>query len=399
MDYATYSLPAFLFGLLMGGAGAWLMLRARQNSDSQWGDKFKSIAAETLRQSHESFLQLAEGRLKQSEIAAAATFDKKTTAIDEMIKPVKETLGKMDLQLKELEVTRHGAYKELMQAVAQSNETQQKLRSETSLLLQALRNPGTRGQWGEIQLRRILEMTGMSEHCHDFSSQHHVANETGAVRPDYVVNLPGDRCIIIDSKVPLTSFLDGMQNDNADFKKEAMNKHARQVRDHIKKLGDKAYWNQIEGATDFVVLFLPTDHILAAAMECDSDLIEFGTRHNVILATPLTLIALLRTVALGWRQESLRENARKLGALGNELYGAVFTMAEHAANLRNKLIGSVDSYNKMVGSLERNVMSKARRLRDFGANKESKELEEIEPIDKQPRVVQMLELSEKDDAA
>lgn len=398
MDFALYPLSAFLIGLLLGAGGAWALLRARQNTDAQWSDKFKSIAAETLRQNHESFLQLAEGRLKQSEIAAAATLDKKTTAIDEMIKPVKETLGKMDAQLKELEVVRHGAYKELMQAVTLSNEAQQKLRSETSQLLQALRNPGTRGQWGEIQLRRILEMTGMAEHCRDFSAQHHIGSETGAVRPDYVVNLPGDKCIVIDSKAPLTAFLDEMQSDNTEIRKSAMEKHARQVRDHIKKLGEKAYWDQLDGAADFVVLFIPIDHLLTCALEFDADLIEFGTRHNVILATPLTLIALLRTVALGWRQENLRENARKLGALGGELYAAVAIMAEHAATLRNKMIGSIDSYNKMIGSLERNVMSKARRLRDFGAGKEGKELEEIESIDKQPRALRMLEM-EKDDAA
>ncbi len=393
------ALFAFLLGLLLGGGAVWLLMRARLNSDVQLADKFKSIASETLRQSHESFLQLAEGRLKQSEISAAATLDKKSVAIEELIKPVKETLGKMDTQLKELEVTRHGAYKELMQAVTLSNDSQQKLRAETSQLLQALRNPGSRGQWGEIQMRRILEMTGMAEHCRDFSSQHHIAGENGSSRPDYVVHLPGDRCVIIDCKVPLTSFLDGAQSDDSAFKKNAMEKHAKQLRDHIKALGSKAYWDQIEGATDFVVMFLPTDHILAGALECDADLVEFGMKHNVILATPLTIIALLRTVALSWRQENLQENARKLGALGGDLYAAIFTMAEHIALLRNRLLGSIDSYNKMVGSLERNVLSKARRLRDFGAIKEGKELADVsEPIDRQPRALQVLESPDKDDA-
>jgi len=395
----SFLLP-FVIGLAIGGSVVWLVMRAQQGSETQWNDRFSSIAAEALRQSHESFLQLAESRLKQSELAAAATLDKKTTAIDELMKPVKETLNKMDTQLKEIELTRHGAYKELMQAVSLSNDTQQKLRAETSQLLQALRTPTTRGQWGEIQVRRILEMTGMNEHCRDFSSQHHIASEEGNMRPDYLVRLPGDRCIIIDSKVPLASYLDGAQSNDAGIKQTAMEKHARQVREHIRALSSKAYWDQIGGSADFVVLFVPGDHFLAGALDCDPDLIEYSTLHNVVLATPMTLVALLRTVALGWRQENLRENAEKLGTLGGELYAAIVTMADHVSDMGRKLTGSLDSYNKMIGSLERNVLSKARRLRDFGANKEGKELADpLDPIDKQPRALQALDGEEKEDAA
>ena len=400
MRIADYFLLAMFLGLILGGCAVWLFTRARIGTETQWGDRFRSIAAETLRENHESFLQLAESRLKQSEVAAAATLDKKSVAIDELIKPVKETLHKMDSQLKEMEVTRHGAYKELMQAVSVSNETQQKLRAETGQLLQALRTPTTRGRWGELQVRRILEMTGMAEHTRDFSSQHYVAGEESFLRPDYVVSMPGDRCVIIDSKVPLTAYLDGAQSDDIDFKQAAMKQHARQVREHIRALSSKAYWDQIEGSADFVVLFVPGDHFLAGALDCDPDLIEYGTMHNVVLATPMTLVALLRTVALGWRQENLRENAVKLGVLGGELYASITTMTDHVSDMGRKLAGSLDSYNKMIGSLERNVLSKARRLRDFGANKEGKELGDVlEPIDRQPRVLQPIESAEKDDAA
>lgn len=391
---------SFFFGFIFGGGAVWLFLRARVGSETQWGDRFRSIAAETLRQSHESFLQLAEGRLKQSEMAAAATLDKKSVAIDELIKPVKETLNKMDAQLKEIEVSRHGAYKELMQAVTLSNETQAKLRTETGQLLQALRTPTTRGQWGELQVRRILEMTGMTEYTKDFSSQHHIAGEDGALRPDYVVRLPGDRCVIIDSKVPLSAYLDGAQSTDALVKQSSMEKHAKQVREHIRVLSSKAYWDQIDGSADFVVLFVPGDHFLAGALDCDPDLIEYGTTHNVVLATPMTLVALLRTVALGWRQENLRENARKLGDLGGELYAAITTMTDHVTDVGRKLAGSLDSYNKMIGSLERNVLTKARRLRDFGANKEGKELPEaLDAIETRTRTLQTLESQEKADAA
>jgi len=392
-------LIVFLIGFSLGGGIVWLALRTKTASESQWSDRFNSLAAEALRQSNESFLQLAESRLKQSEITAAATLDKKTAAIDDMIKPVKETLGKMDTQIREIEVARQGAYKELLQAVAMSNQTQKELRSETGQLLQALRTPTTRGQWGEIQIRRILEMTGMAEHTHDFSAQHHIAKEDGALRPDYIVNLPGNHRVVIDSKVPLSSYLDGTQTQDVAAKQAALEKHAKQVREHIRALSAKAYWDQVEGSADFVVLFVPGDHFLAGALDCDPSLIEYGTTHNVLLATPITLVALLRTVALGWRQENLRENAEKLGALGGELYAAVTTMTAHFADLGSKLGSSLDCYNKMIGSLERNVLSKARRLKDYGAKKEGKDLPELDPIDKTPRALQLIGSDGKEDAA
>jgi DNA recombination protein RmuC len=240
----------------------------------------------------------------------------------------------------------------------------------------------------------------MTEHTRDVSSQHHVQLDDGALRPDYVVRLPGDRCVVIDSKVPLAAYLDGAQSGEAEVKRASMEKHARQVREHIRALSSKAYWDRIDGSADFVVLFVPGDHFLAGALDCDPDLIEYSTLHNVVLATPMTLVALLRTVALGWRQENLRENAEKLGILGGELYASLATMASHLSDMGSKLGGSLDCYNKLIGSLERNVLSKARRLRDFGAKQEGKELPEtLESIDKQPRVLQPIDSEDKEDAA
>ncbi|MCL2474485.1 MAG: DNA recombination protein RmuC, partial [Alphaproteobacteria bacterium] len=264
-------------------------------------DKFKSLASDVLEKSQQSFLSLAETKLKQTEISNAAALDKKVTAIDELVKPVKETLTKMDKQLQELEVKRHGAYKELMQAVSISNETQQQLRSETSQLLQALRSPSSRGQWGELQLKRILEMTGMSEYAQDFSSQHSLQTDASSLRPDYIVRLPSERYIIIDSKVPLASYLSGVQSSSEHEKQEALIKHAKAVKEHIKTLSSKSYSEAVEGSADFVVLFIPGDHFLAAALDTDPELMEFSTQRKIILATPMTLIALLRTVALCWR--------------------------------------------------------------------------------------------------
>ena len=204
---------------------------------------------------------------------------------------------------------------------------------------------------------------------------------------------------MIDSKVPLSSYLDGAQSEDFDFKKTCMMQHARQMREHVRALSSKAYWDKIEGAPDFVVLFVPGDHFLAGALDSDPDLMEYSTKNNVVLATPMTLVALLRTVALSWRQENLHENARKLGTLGGELYAAVATMTGHIQKMGNNLSASLESYNSMIGSLERNVLSKARRMRDFGADNEGKALPEaLEPIDIQPRVLNMIS-AKKDDAA
>jgi DNA recombination protein RmuC len=377
-------LLSFLIGLTVGGVFAWFIARGQSSSDAQLGHTFAAIAAKTLRDNAESFLQLAETRLKQSEQVAAATLDKKSTAIDEMVKPVKESLQKMGEHLQALEIKREGAYREMMEVVQASRETHQQLRGETSQLLQALRTPTTRGRWGEMQLKRILEMTGMSAHAKDFTLQAQIAD--GALRPDAIVHLPGNRCIVVDSKVPLSAFMDATQSIDDATRQNCLKQHAKQVREHVKLLGAKSYWEQIEGTPEFVVLFMPGDHFLGAALEYDTELMDYSIAQKVVLATPMTLIALLRTVAYGWRQESLRENARKLGALGGELYGALVSMTEHVTSLGNKLFGGVEAYNKMVGSFERNVLGKARKLRDFGAGKDGKALpEEVEPIDVQPR--------------
>lgn len=388
----------FSAGFAIGGGLVWVITLGRRRSEEGMNDHFKALAADSLRANSEAFLQLAESRLKQSEIAAASVLDRKSSTFDELVKPVKESLQKMDAQLQALEVKREGAYRELTEIVKLSHETHQQLRGETSKLLQALRTPNARGRWGEIQLRRILEMTGMSAHAHDFEEQAQVAD--GALRPDVIVNLPGERCIIIDSKVPLASYLDATQTSDETAKQNSLRQHAKQVREHVKLLASKAYWDQVAGTPEFVVLFLPGDHFLAAAMDCDSELMDFCVTQKVILATPMTLIALLRTVSYGWRQESLRENAQRIGALGGELYASLTTMTEHLSSLGGKLSGSLESFNKLVGSFDRNVLSKARKLKEFGAAKDGKQLPEaLEPIDLQVRALGAIESAVKDDAA
>lgn len=384
MNSSLYLVSGFSAGLALGAAAAWLVFRARLRAESGWDDRFKALAADSLRANTEAFLHLAETRLKQSEQAAASILDRKSAAFDDMVKPVRDTLQKMDTQLQALEVKREGAYRELSEVVRQSFEAQQLLRGETSQLLQALRTPNARGRWGEIQLRRILEMTGMSAHAHDFETQVNLAD--GALRPDVIVNLPGERCIIIDSKVPLNSYLDATQSADEAARGGHLRAHAKQVREHVKLLAAKAYWDQVAGTPEFVVLFLPGDHFLAAALDNDAELMDYCVSQKVILATPMTLVALLRTVAYGWRQESLRENAQRIGALGGELYAALATMTDHIGALGAKLSGSLDSFNKMVGSFDRNVLSKARKLKEYGAGKDGKALPDaLEPIDLQAR--------------
>ncbi|HUY69051.1 MAG TPA: DNA recombination protein RmuC, partial [Alphaproteobacteria bacterium] len=229
------ALFAFVAGLILGGGLAWLIARARLSSQAQLGDAFEALAAKALSTNADHFLKMAEGRLKASEQSAAATLDKKTVAIDEMVKPVRESLQKMDAQLQALEVKREGAYKELLATVEAARETQQQLRGETGQLLQALRTPSARGRWGEMQLQRILEMTGMSAHAKDFSLQQNIAD--GALRPDVIVNLPGKRCIVVDSKVPLSAFMDASQSGDEAARQTALRQHAKQVREHIKLLG------------------------------------------------------------------------------------------------------------------------------------------------------------------
>ena len=305
------------------------------------------------------------------------------------MKPFKEILTRMDVQLKDVEIKREGAYRELIEMVKQSHQTQQQLRGETSQLLQALRAPTTRGTWGQLQLRRIMEMTGMAAHARDFTEQKTFAGEDGAaLRPDFIVSLPGDRCVVFDSKVPLSAYLDSTRSETPEAQQALLTQHSKQVREHVRALSNKEYWSRIETTPEFVVLFIPGDHLLAAALDMDADLMDFAVSHRIVLATPTTVVALLWAVAYGWKQEALRDNVHKIGVLGGELYGALATMTRHFTELGGKLSGSVKSYNDVLGSLERNVLSKARRLKEYGSSKDGKLLPEaLEPLDIQTRAI------------
>jgi len=380
-------LAAFVAGALIGVLIAALIFRARIASQAQLLDTFKALAADTLHQNSAAFLQLADSKLKEREQAGAAILDKRTMAIDEMVKPVKETLQRMDTQLQALEVKREGAYRELAEMVTASRETQIQLRNETSQLLQALRAPTGRGRWGELQLQRILEMTGMSSHARDFVLQGTVVGDEGAIRPDVIVALPGNRSIIIDSKVPLAAYLDAVQNNDEAARQNALRQHAQQVRQHIKRLGNKAYWEQIEGTPEFVVLFLPGEHFLSAALDGDADLMEYSAGQQVVLATPMTLIAMLRAVAYGWRQEAQQKHVQEIAAMGRKLHGALLLFCKQMESLGSRIAGVVETYNKTTNALERNVLNNARQLGEYGAASAEEELPSLEPVERRPRAI------------
>ncbi len=359
-----------------------------ERAEIKLADTFKALSADALKGSSEQFLQLAKASLSAHTEEAKGDIEKRQTAIAALVQPVAESLGKFELRLGEIEKLRNDAYAELRSQVRALSEGQIGLQRETATLVRALRQPIGRGQWGEMQLRRVVELAGMQEHC-DFEIQHTTTTDEGKnLRPDLIVRLPGGKTIVVDSKTPMDAYLDALETTDESVRDEALQRHARQVRTHIQQLSSKNYTAQFAHAPEFTVLFLPSESFFSAALQSDPGLIERGVDQGVILATPTTLIALLRAVAYGWRQESIAENAREISILGRSLHERLGKLAEHFSKLGRSLAAAVDHYNSAIGTYETRVLISARKFEDLKATPQAATIPPLEPIDRAPRLLQ-----------
>ena len=347
-------------------------------------DAFAALSAEALNKNNESFLHLAQASLEKYQEGAKADLEKREKNITDVVKPVKEALDKFDLHVRALEIAREGAYKGLAEQVKILSDTQNYLRTETSNLVQALRSPVVRGRWGEFQLKRVVEMAGMLAYC-DFVEQPSVNTEDGRLRPDLIVKLPGGKTIIVDAKAPISGYLDAFAVTDPTERTEKLVDFSRLVRGHISALSRKSYWDQFDATPEIVVMFLPGEHFLGAALEHDPSLIELGVEQKVLVATPTSLIGLLRAIGFGWRQEAISQNATEISALGAELYKRLADMGSHFADVGTNLQRSVGAYNKAVASLESRVFVTARKFKELETTSGANELKVLGPVELLPR--------------
>ncbi len=358
--------------------------QSMQQMNKQLKDSFNALASEALQSNNSQFLRLAKENLEQFHIKAEGELEKREKAVENLVKPIREALDKTESQVRKMENERlqaHGALTRHLETMAESHRL---LQNETRNLVQALRRPEVRGQWGELTLKRLVELAGMVEHC-DFTEQDTVKTDAGNRRPDMVIRMPERREIVVDAKTPLDAYLSAVESSSDDERRNHLTRHARNVRSRIKELSAKAYWEQLKYSPEFVVLFIPGDQFLSAALEIDHSLIEDALAQNVILATPTSLVALLRAIAYGWRQEVLAENADIIREIGQEMFTRLTTFAEHLAKLGRSLDNSVSAYNKAVSSYDSRVLPGARKFTELGIStkKEPPKLEQVEHMARQ----------------
>jgi DNA recombination protein RmuC len=336
-----------------------------EESEERLRSAFTSLAGQTLRENSEMFLRMARETLGRDQVIAQASLRERETAIAQLLEPLRTALEKTESQAQALERERRDAFSSLRTQIESLTEGQSLLQRETRNLVTALRRPEVRGRWGELTLRRLVELAGLSAHC-DFTEQAHVVGDEGTLRPDLVVHMPDSRDLVVDVKTPLDAYLEALEATTEETRALQLKRHAQQVEARVRELASKSYWAQFERSPEFAVLFLPGDQFLAAALAERADLIETALRQNVIIATPSTLIALLKTVAYGWRQSAVAQNAILIREIGQELYRRMATFTRHLGRTGVRLGAAVEAYNAAVGSLERHVLPQARRFTDLG---------------------------------
>ncbi len=356
-----------------------------EKAREQLADSFRALAADALKHNSGEFLRLAEENLKKFQIQAQGELEQREKAVENLVKPIREALDKTERQIRDIEKERKEAYGALNRHLETMAESQRLLQGETRNLVQALRRPEVRGQWGEMTLKRLVELAGMVEYC-DFQEQPPVRDADGAMlRPDMIVHMPDGRSIVVDAKTPLDAYLSAVEAGSDDERAAQLQRHARKVRERVKELAAKAYWQQFKDAPDFVVLFIPGEQFLSSALDVDRKLLEDALANKVILATPTSFVALLRAVAFGWRQEALAENAEQIRELGEEMYNRLATFGDYLSKLGKSLDQSVGHFNKAVGSFDTRVLPGARKFGELGimAKKELPELTQIEKTTRQ----------------
>ncbi len=359
-----------------------------ERAQAELSHTFGELARESLRDSSQSFLTLAEEHLGKHQEKAAGNLKEREKAIETMIDPIRKALQDSAKQIADVEKERKEAYGSIQQQLKSMGESQHLLQTETRNLVNALRRPEVRGQWGEITLRRLTELAGMVEHC-DFFEQENVDTDEGRMRPDMIVRLPNGRELIVDVKTPLDAYISAMEASDEASQETHLRRHADNVKKRVRELSLKAYWSQFKDSPEFVILFIPGDQFLSAALKRHPDLLEDALHKKVILATPTSLVALLKAVAYGWRQVALEENALRVQSLGEELYKRLTTFTGHLSKLGQRLGSSVDFYNQAVGSLERSVLPGARKFAELGVTAKEK-IDELPPVEKAPRDVSVL---------
>jgi len=358
-------------------------LEQLKSAREAFSEHFAALSQAALRQNSSQFLSLAEQNLKHHQTQAQSELQQRQQAIDNLVKPIREALSKTEQQIINIEKERKAAYSALSQQLETMAQNEIGLRQETQNLINALKRPDVRGRWGEMSLKRLAELAGMIEFC-DFSEQAHTATEDGSLRPDMIVRMPDHRELIIDAKTPLDGYIAAMDAENEDAKLTALKRHSKNVRERVRTLAGKNYWAQFKHSPDFVVLFVPGDQFLSGALEQDPQLLEDALGQKVVLATPSTLIALLRAVAFGWKQSVFSENAEKIRDLGEDLYKRIATLTEHFFKLGKSLNSSVENYNKTLGSLERQLLPGARKMAELGIQTK-KETADLNPVEQSAR--------------